>query len=116
MVCYIEVPFKAGLTVFLQLISRPSTDQLIVTWKEEKVELKEMPSSDTDNTVQEQKKDVSALEKAMGKFMHDRFYVTLCSTPETTEFPTLLRDILISIIKLYGRKNLLRLCSQTESL
>lgn len=53
-----------------KLISRPSADQLIVTWKEEKVELKEMPSSDTDDTVQEQKKDVSALEKAMGKFIY----------------------------------------------
>ena len=117
---YINYPIDVDELVIpkliLQLISRPSTDHLIVTWKEEKVELKEMPSSDADNTVQEQKKDVSALEKAMGKFMHDRFHVTLCSTPKTTEFPTLLRDILISIIKLYGRQNLLRLCSQTESL
>ena len=32
-----------------------------------------MPSNDTDNTVQEQKKDVSALEKAMGKFIRDKF-------------------------------------------
>lgn len=46
-----------------QISKKPSADQLIVTWKEEKVELKEFSS--TDSVIEEEKKDVSALEKAM---------------------------------------------------
>ncbi|XP_063404273.1 protein FAM91A1-like [Mytilus trossulus] len=48
-------------TSVTQASKKPSSDQLIVTWKEEKVELKEL----ADTTVQEEKRDVSALEKAM---------------------------------------------------
>lgn len=44
-----------------QVSKKPTSDQLIVTWKEEKVEL----NNDTDPTLQEEKKNVSALEKAM---------------------------------------------------